>query len=274
MSDTVHPDAPQRPQPDGPPTPPTAPRPDRDIFGREPVGYPDWSHRRGEPRIFALVWMLYLMGVTAIMFVTVSDAFFVSPSITRPAARAMIVATAAGIVLLWPAMRLSQRPSPNPVRDVLRDLFVILVPAQAVIWPHALRVLADWPLPVLLGIAASFAAWAMVVGGVIALADSGRAAGRVRPAWTLVVLVIVFAAPALGVALGIVGPVRPDTPRSGWMLSPLTSVLEITRDRDAAGVRTSVDADQWRVLAAVACVGGALLCLAAASGVARSRARA
>lgn len=247
---------------------------DRDIFGRAPVGRPDWSHRRGEPRVFALVWMVYLMGVTAIMFMTVSDAFFVSTDITRPAARAMVVATAAGIALLWPAFRLSQHPPEHPVRDVLRDLFVLLVPAQAVIWPHALRVLADWPLPVLLAIAACFASWALLVGGVIAMANTGRAAGRARGLWTLVLLVAVLGAPALGVTLGITGPARLDAPRPGWMLSPITAVLEITRDRDDAGTTVPVTTTHWRTLAAVACVGGAMLCLAGATRVAPARRRA
>lgn len=275
MTESAHPGTPPDP---GVPAPvasvgPAAPacKPDRDIFGNTPVAHPDWSHRRGEPRVLALIWMIYLMGVTAIMFMTVSDALFVSSAITRPAARAMILATAAGIALLWPAIRLAQQPPENPVRDVFRDLFVLLIPAQAVIWPHALRVLANWPLPVLLGIAATLGAWALVVGGVLAMANSGRAAGRVRWAWMLVVLVVVFGSPLLGVALGIVGPTRVDQPRPGWMLSPLTSVLEIARDRDAAGTTNPVSITHWRAIAAVGCVGGALLCLAGASGVATTR---
>ncbi len=268
MTETAHPATPTAPSPAGEHA---RPDPDRDIFGREPVGRPDWSHRRGEPRIFALIWMIYLMGVTAIMFMTVSDAFFVSTDITRPAARAMVLATAAGIALLWPAFRLAQHPPEHPVRDVLRDLFVLLVPAQAVVWPHALRVLADWPLPVLLGVTACFAAWAMVVGGLIALANSGAGAGRARWMWMLVVLAVVIGAPALGMALGIVGPTRVDAPRPGWMLSPLTCVLEITRDRDASGTTVPVSPTHWRSLAAVACVGGALLCLAGAARVAPTR---
>jgi hypothetical protein len=250
------------------------PSKEKDLFGREPVGTPDWSHRRGEPRVLALVWMIMLMGVTALMFASLSDAFFVSTRITRPAARAMLLATTAGLVLFWPAVRLSQRPAPHPVRGVLQDLFVLLVPAQAVIWPHALRVLADWPFSVLTALAACTAAWALLIGGLVAMADASRGAdgsGRLRWAWMLVVLAVVFLAPGYAVATGLVVVTRADVPRPGWMLSPLTSVLELTRERDTTGTLTPVSGVHWRLIGAVACVGGALLCLAGASGTARRR---
>jgi hypothetical protein len=249
---------------------------EKDIFGRVPRDRPDWSHRRGEPRVFALVWMLYLMGVTALMFASLSDAFFVSPAITRPAARGMLLATIAGVVLLWPAVRLSQRPAERPVRAVLRDLFVVLIPAQAVIWPHALRELGDWSMGVLLALAGVFAAWALVVGGLLAMADSGRGAGRARWAWTLLLLGVCLGAPAYGVARGRL-PMTPGPPpaaRPGWMLSPLTAVLEVTRDREATDGGTRVSGTHWRLIAAPACVGGSLLCLAGATGVAARRGRA
>jgi hypothetical protein len=249
---------------------------EKDIFGRVPRDRPDWSHRRGEPRVFALVWMLYLMGVTALMFASLSDAFFVSPAITRPAARGMLLATMAGLVLMWPAVRLSQRPADRPVRSVLRDLFVVLIPAQAVIWPHALRELGDWSFGVLTALAGVFAAWALVVGGILAMADSGVGAGRARWAWMLVLLVLCLGAPAYAVSRGqfrmVPGPA--SSARPGWMLSPLTAVLEVTRDRDAADGVTAVSGTHWRLIAAPACVGGSLLCLAGAGGVAARRGRA
>ncbi|MCH8508462.1 MAG: hypothetical protein LAT64_06790 [Phycisphaerales bacterium] len=251
---------------------------EKDIFGRVPKDRPDWSHRRGEPRVFALLWMFFLMGVTGVMFLSVSDAFYVSPSITRPAARGMILTTMAGLVLLWPAVRLSQRPSARPVRSVLRDLFVLLIPAQAVVWPHALRVLADWPVPVLLATALAMAAWALVIGGVIAMADAGPR--RQGGGWMLVVLAVVFAGPVvlglgggLGAGLGggsWNGP-RADEPRAGWMLSPLTAIVEITRERDMTGTLTPVTGVHWRLIGATGCVGAALCLLAASRGVASRR---
>lgn len=254
----------------GPGAPANAPPPrpkEKDIFGREPEGYDDWSHRRGEPRVFALIWMVFLMCVTGLMFASISDAFYVSPTITRPAARGMIVTTMAGLVLLWPAIRLSQRPAEQPIRSVLRDLFVLLVPAQAVIWPNALRELADWPIDLLLTLAGSFVAWSVLIGGLLAMADSGRGAGRHRGLWMLAVVLIAFGAPLAAVLTGNAGQALPDTPRPGWMLSPLTSVLEITRDRLVLGRTDPVAGAQWRVLFAVACAGGAFALLGAAWGV-------
>ena len=249
---------------------------EKDIFGRVPKDRPDWSHRRGEPRVFALIWMLYLMGVTALMFASLSDAFFVSPAITRPAARGMLLATMAGMVLMWPVVRLSQHPAERPVRSVLRDLFVVLIPAQAVIWPHALRELGDWSVGVLLALAGVFAAWALVVAGLLAMADSGRGAGRARWAWMLVLLVLCLGAPAYGVARGQfwMTPGPPPASRPGWMLSPLTAVLEVTRDRDASDGTTRASGIHWRLIGAAACVGGSLLCLSGAAGVAARRGRA
>lgn len=247
---------------------------ERDIFGRVPRDRPDWSHRRGEPRVFALIWMLYLMGVTALMFASLSDAVFVSPSITRPAARGMLLATIAGIVLLWPGIRLSQYPAERPVRCVLRDLFVVLIPAQAVIWPHALRELGDWSFSVLIALAGVFAAWGLLTGGILAMADSGRGAGRVRWAWMLVILVVCLGSPVYALARGQFRAVSAEGARPGWMFSPLTAVLEITRERDTTDGVTRVGGTHWRLIAAPACIGGSLLCLAGASGVAARRGRA
>lgn len=248
-----------------------APRTDRDVFGRSPTRHPDWSHRRGEPRVFALLWMLYLMGVTGMMFASLSDAHFVSPSITRPAARAMVLATTAGLVLFWPALRLCQHPPHNPVRSAVRDLFVLLIPAQAVVWPHALPVLADWPGPVLLAVAATMGAWSLVVAGLIALADAGPRAGRARGWWMALVLGVVLGAPAFALATARIDPAPPDAPRPGWMASPLTAIAEVTRERSASGTLTPVSGTHWRTLGAAACAGAALLCLAGASGVAARR---
>lgn len=251
-----------------------ATRVDRDVFGRPPRGRPDWSHRRGEPRVFALLWMCYLMGATATMFAALSDAFFVSPAVTRPAGRGMLVAAAAGVAFLWPAMRLSQRPAERPVAFVLRDLFVLLLPAQAMVWPHALKELGDWPLPVLGALSACLAAWALLVGGLIALADSGRFAGRWRGLWMAGVVLVCTAAPAWGAAFGVVGPRPAGAARAGWMLSPFTAVLELTRPASGPGGVTPITGTHCRLIAAPGLGGGALLVLAAAAGVAARRGRA
>lgn len=243
---------------------------EKDIFGREPVGHPDWSHRRGEPRVFALIWMLYLMGVTITMFASFMHAQSISQSVTRPAAQRMILATMLGVTLLWPAIRMSQRPARAPVRSVLRDLFVILVPAQAVIWPHAMGVLAGWPIVLLLALACSFGAWSLVVGGLIAFSDATR---RRIPGWVWMglVLAVGLGAPLLAIASGDAGVPRPDSARPGWMLSPATTVLELTRDRSAGGPLRPVFREHWRLIGAVACVGGALLLIARAMEVASRR---
>lgn len=255
------------PMPDAPPPEPAR---EKDLFGREPVGRPDWSHRKGEPRVFALIWMLYLMGVTILMFSSFMHAMSIGPSITRPAATRMVLATMLGLCLLWPAIRLAQRPSERPVRHVLRDMFVLLVPAQAVIWPHAMGVLAGWSIEVLGAICVAFVAWSLVIGGVIALADT-RAVRAPRWVWMLCVMLIVFGAPALGVVQRAPAGTSPDTPRAAWMFSPATTVLELTRDRSASGTPDRIQTGHWRLLGAIACFGGSLLVLSRAFEVAARR---
>lgn len=220
--------------------------------------------------MFALIWMLYLMGVTILMFSSFMNALSISPGVTRPAAMRMVLATILGITLLWPAVRLAQQPSERPVRHVLRDLFVLLVPAQAVIWPHAMGVLAGWPLELLCALCVAFAAWAMVTGGLIALADAG-AMSLPRWVWMGCVLLIVFGVPLGGLVLTEPSGVRPDSLRPAWMFSPATTVIELTRDRSASGSLDLVRSGHWRMLGGVACAGGALIVLARAVEVAARR---
>lgn len=250
--------------------------PDRDLFGKPPKHHADWSHRRGEPRIMALFWMIYLMGATVLMFSSMSRAHAISHEITRPAARLMIIVVMLGICVLWPMLRLSQRhPNSGHVWFVLRDAFVLFVPLQAVLWPQVSSVLAHWPVTVIGALVLLSASWLLLLAGVLALAVASVARAEVqagpRAVWMLVILLIVFAAP-LGALVGTTQiPVSIDQPRIGWLLSPVTGVLELLRDRDATGISARVYPQQIRMLIAIGCVGLALLLIARALEVARAR---
>lgn len=238
---------------------------ERDLFGRVPKGRRDWSHRRGEPRVFALLWTLYLMLATLVMFASLSASPSVTPEVYRPAARTLLLLVMVGVTLLWPMTRLSQvSPHGGIVSGVLKDLVVVLLPVQALVWPHAMGVLSDWPLGVVAAMSASIGAWALIVGGTLTIAlgtmeREGR--GVARAAWMGVFVVLIGGAPLWLLLRGELGGGVGGETRVGWMLSPLTSVMEITRDRAWSGHSAWVGAGHWRALAWVTGLGGVLLAM-------------
>lgn len=239
----------------------------------------DWSHRRGEPRVFTLFWMMFLMGSTVLMFSSMATAYSISPEITRPAARSMLIVVFVGFSLLWPMVRFSQSPQgPGHTRFAIRDAVVIFVPMQAVIWPQAIPVLAGWPISVVSAIAAMCLAWISILAGIVAIGSSsiernnGKESFRVM--WMLIVILVVFAAPIFASIQSTGAGVDVDRPRVGWLLSPITGLLEIIRDRRALGSSARIFIDHWRMIIALLCVGSALLLIARALEVARGRYRA
>ena len=253
--------------------------PDRDIFGKTPPKHHrDWSHRRGEPRVMALLWMIYLMGATVVMFSSMSRAHTISTGITRPAAKTMLILIVVGFSVLYPMLRLSQRhPFSGHVWFTLRDAFVLFVPLQAVIWPQVSSILASWSFPVVASVSLFFGCWMLLIAGVLSLALRSIAFNDNalnRGIWMVIMVAIVLAAPAAGLLGDIAPPTPLDEPRVGWLLSPITGVLELVRDRDATGVGAMVFPEQIRIMIAVGCVGLALLLIARALEVAHARVRA
>jgi hypothetical protein len=250
--------------------------PELDLFGNPPKNRPDWGHRRGEPRVFTLLWMIYLMGATVLMFSSMATAFSISTDVTRPAARTMFIMVAVGFSVLWPMVRFSQRAIlSGHVRFAIRDALVLSIPMQAIIWPQTLPVLANWSIEVVAAISAFFIAWIIILAGVQAFASQSiqrnNGSELVRITWMLIIILLVFGAPIFGsiTVLGVESTV--SEPRIGWMLSPITGLLEIVRDRDELGSNVQVFSEHWRVIIALLCVGGALLLVAKANEVARAR---
>ena len=255
---------------------------DRDLFGNAPKGHANWNHRRGEPRMFTLLWMVYLMGATVLMFSSMATAYSISPEITRPAARTMLMVVVVGFSILWPMVRFSQYSMGNGhqryVRCAMHDALVLYIPMQAVIWPQGMPILAGWPVEVIAAISAACLAWMVVLAGIVALGSASihrnKGSDKVRVVWMLLVIGVVFAAPMVG-GLGAVGvDAGVAQPRVGWLLSPVTGLLEITRDRRELGVSARVFADHWRMIIALMCVGGALLLIARSLELARAKYRA
>ncbi len=234
--------------------------PDRDLLGRPPKRHPNWDHRRGEPRTFALVWTIFLMLATLVMFASMSAALVVTVDVYRPATRILLMTITAGIVLIWPMIRLSQaRPYGSALPHVARDILIVLIPVQALIWPQALRLLGGWPLERCAAIAACQSAWALLIGGFLALGLTFDPVGRVGPArgaWMAFFAAIAIGVPLVELAFGsIVLPGAHDLSSVvAMMMSPITAVYELVRETESTGdlaARTT----QWTVIGATSFAG-------------------
>lgn len=269
---------------------------ERDVFGRVPKDRADWSHRKGEPRVLVLAWTIYLMVAVIGMFGSLAATRGLTPDVMRTATRGLFVASAVGLAVLWPMVRLSQRiPGGRLAAEGLRDVLVIVAPVQAVIWPQSLWFLAAWPLDVALAVSGVLIAWSLVIAGLIAIGWAALRALGERPddpaavyagvapgpgvawfrvVWMVVLLVVAFGAP-LGVALagGMRPENRPDPGRTVLvrMLSPTMAVAEVLRDRAPTGRAARVMPGQWLAIGVTAASGVGLLGAASALGVAAAR---
>jgi len=237
--------------------------------------------------VFALLWTMLMMAVIVWAFGRVGGMRGLTPESYRPAGRLMLALVAVGIGMIWPMVRLSQRLPTRPgAGEALRDLVVVLLPVQAVVWPQVW--LAGWPIGVVACVAAMIAGWACVIAGVLAwvlegwvIAD-GRSdrggdglGGGVRAlVMSACVMLILGGAAAASLAPGAATP--PDALDSRWtpMLSPITSIYELTRDRPWTGQSAAVGPVHWRGVWVVAAVGVMLWTGAALTGAMRRRARA
>ncbi len=225
---------------------------DRDLFGRTSTKTADWSHRRGEPRWFALWWTVFVLSSAMIAMASAGGPFGGSFESYQPALRLLMLGLGCGVALLWPATRLSQEPPEGGVGgvlgSVLMDLIVVQVPVQAVLLP--LVVLARWPLGVVLSLGLNALAWGVLVGALLAAALCrirwrGKPDGDHAGVWMLVFFAIVLAAP-MGeiVVLGAGATGRsldqPSMVEWWWLMSPATSGLEITRPRPWAGAEVAL----------------------------------
>lgn len=259
----VEPAADVAPMPDDAPPDPPAPRPDR------------WAHRRGEPRTFAAAWIAYLFVAAIIALGTSGSLGLVATDAYRASARVLMVLAGIGIGALWPMLRLSQERPDAPAKAALRDFAVVMLPLQAIIWPQALPWMASWPVAVTGALAAHFAAWGLVVSGVLALAWAPPFTSVMRRGLFMAMhLSLGVVSPALRVLTGPTEDLSRRAPSPDILLtaSPFAGAWEIPADRAWSGLAGQVSQSQWMVFAAVAALG--LACWAFAAVLARREDRA
>ncbi|MBC7771825.1 MAG: hypothetical protein H7210_04980 [Pyrinomonadaceae bacterium] len=232
-----------------------------------PSAIDPWQHRRGEPRVFAFLWTLYMLASVLGSLLWITRTSVLAGSAYGPAARIMLLMIAIGATVLWPMARLSQLlPSGNVVKATLADLVIVALPIQVIVWP--LVFLAAWPFQAVFGIAVLMFVWPALMGGLIALAQVMIRRAGPESVFALIAPAFFMALSVAGVLAGpvMIGVQRVQsvdpTRATVWLFSPLTHIFRL------AGIglstpRPTISSADWSMLGAVGGVAGGLWFLAA-----------
>lgn len=170
----------------------------------------------GGLRIIIIGWCFWLLGSWGVA--VLSDT-------ATPRARWMLLAAMLGLMLAYPAVRLSQGPNPDePGRgalQVLLDWLAMITVFQAVLW--SLHLIAAWPLVRGLWLNAAVLAWSLLAALIVGWARLFNI-GAVRLLGMALCIALVLAEP---LTLWVAG-VYPGS--AGWLLrvSPLQAVWEMS----------------------------------------------
>lgn len=135
----------------------------------------DDSPRRGRDaaglttQLVVLGWCLWIAGSWGLALLNGS---------LLPAARWLVVQALVGLMLVWPAVRLSwPRGSVRRLRPagVWGEWLALMLVLQAVIWP--VRLIAQWRVDQALWVAATLAAWSLLTAALVAVGVHARACG-------------------------------------------------------------------------------------------------
>lgn len=236
-------------------TPPIMPHrfDSRGLVAPTPGAADPWSHRRGEPRTFAALWILILLASVALTLGGVGLTGLLSQDTYRPAARALIVVVAVCLSLLWPMIRLSQQPPARPRTAFLADALLVLAPIPAVLAPQGFSWMAHWPWGTCGCLLLWFAAWVFLEAALLVVYFE-RLAPRM-PRWVAMTgLAVVASGAPLAMALGprdSSDAGRGSTFVALMMFSPVSGAAEICADRSWAGKSAMTAPGHWRSVALV-----------------------
>lgn len=209
-----------------------------------------WAHRRGEPRNFAFLWAIYLMLGSIIALGVVLAGGIVTLDAYQPLSRGLVVTLAVGVMIFWPLIRLSQIAPPEGSRTAaMKDLAIVLIPLQAVIWPQ--MVLARWTPNIVLATSMAMIAWGVLVAGLIALGT--RSNQTWRSAWMATIVCLVIGGAAISMLAGqvlpdLLRPIHPDAAPALVLASGAGLVADISADRSWSGSWALAMPEHWRAI--------------------------
>ncbi|MBL8763096.1 MAG: hypothetical protein JNM07_02360 [Phycisphaerae bacterium] len=214
-----------------------------------------WAHRRGEPRVFAFFWAMYLLVAIAMTVVVAPDSLPALIGAQHAPARDLLYLSSIGLTVLWPLTRLSQSPPDgHPLMSHFTDLLVVLLPLHTLAWP--MHAFTSWGLSTVTAIALLLTAWGSLVSGVLAVTltpcESAGCENRVRfdRAWTMLALLAASIGPAL---IAAVAPLPPLVTEFLSHLSPFSAIAHLTEapfdaaPREPTGIAWSAIATVWSI---------------------------
>lgn len=209
-----------------------------------------------------MAWVCFLF-VAAVLSLSLGGALgLVSTDVYRGSARVMLDVVGVGLGVLWPMLRLSQEKPANVRRAMVQDALVVAGTLQVVALPQMLPWMGAWPPGPVLALAVSYAAWALVLSGVLGVWWSGRGAAS----W--VVMAGLVGMECVGPVVTLVSGQWSRGPEREWWgamaltASPLTMAREVLAERLYLGAAAAADGAHWATIGAVGAVGGVLWAIA------------
>jgi hypothetical protein len=187
-----------------------------------------WAHRRGEPRVWALIWSCYLLSACVVALFTPASRWSFDLQQIRYSCVLLLALIQLGVVLVWPLLRLSQIPPRIASRAAAVDLLIVLAPSAAILGPMGF--LTKWSGATVAVLCASLMAWSVLYAGIIALAGRVRSS-TARASWMLACLALAAAGPLVGLlsASRAGGPLSSEVWRGSLLASPISAPFAIAR---------------------------------------------
>ena len=196
-------------------------------------------------RPLLLIWCAWLL-VSWALNVDMDMPAQVTRESMIPLVRGMILSTLLGLMLMWPAWRLSRRTMVAAGAAVAGDMFSLLLVLQVVVWP--LRLLVGWSMARAFVIDVTLIAWTIPIGLWVYLGLRSR--GRVGRAWAMLAC---CATPAAAAVWALIAD-RPDAVDFSpmhmlWVLADPTVIMDLARPVFQAMIVSGAAMAAWVILA-------------------------
>ncbi|HVZ94222.1 MAG TPA: hypothetical protein VG797_06905 [Phycisphaerales bacterium] len=206
-----------------------------------------WAARKGEPRVFALLWCCYLFAAATVTLFAVRSVGPARSEQFQYGARGLLVLVAIGTVALWPLARLSQASPDRTIRATIADALILLASVNAIVWP--MPVLTRWPWEIAIGLLVMVSAWTLAAGGWVAWGTMPRTTSAARLLAMLICLLFLVTAPVSRLFVPGAGSHQAWEPLTPWgMFSPVTAALALTES--PPNLTPVMDRSKWLLVIA------------------------